>query len=447
MDYKIGLMGRVIVLAVTLFLSAFLIVSNGGVFAISLLIILVIAQLVFLIRYSESSFKKVREFLNNIKQSDYATTYPVKFDGTETDDLHIEFNAILAKLKEDQAEKEANYHYFRSVFQHLSIGLITFEEDGSIQILNTAAKRMLDIKHLGNIAEIKQVNKELHHAIQNLRTGGSELIKIAHPDGIMQLSVYVIELVLRDVKFKLVSLQNIQSELEEKEMEAWQNLIKVLTHEIMNSIAPISSLAATIRSDIQQKIEHHQEVNVEEVEDYLMGITTIEKRSEGLINFVSDFRSLAHIPLPKFTAISIKELFGHMETLFQHQLDLNGISLVKQIEPEDLVFFADCNMIEQVLINIIQNAVHALEHSDTKKISLVAFIDDNGKIIIEIVDSGKGIEEEALSKIFIPFFTTKQKGSGIGLSLSKQIIRRHKGNIQVRSVVGEGTVFKLIFNG
>ena len=447
MDYKVGLLGRVVLLSITLFLSAYLIFSNGGVFAISLLIILVIAQLVFLVRYSESSFKKVREFLNNIKQSDYTTTYPVKFDGTETDDLHIEFNAILAKLKEDKAEKEANYHYFRSVFQHLSIGLITFEEDGSIQILNTAAKRMLNIKQLHHIGEIEKVNRELHHAIQHLRTGGSELIKIAHPDGIMQLSVYVIELVLRDVKFKLVSLQNIQSELEEKEMEARQNLVKVLTHEIMNSIAPISSLAATIRSDIQQKIEHHQEVSIEEVEDYLMGISTIEKRSEGLINFVSDFRSLAHIPLPKFTAIHISELFEHMETLFQHQLEENGITLEKQIYPEELLFFADCNMIEQVLINIIQNGIHALEESPEKKLTLSAFIDDNGKIILEIMDSGKGIEEEALSKIFIPFFTTKKKGSGIGLSLSKQIMRRHKGNIQVRSVIGEGTVFKLIFNG
>jgi two-component system, NtrC family, nitrogen regulation sensor histidine kinase NtrY len=447
MDYKIGLLGRVVLLALTLFLTAYLMLNNGGVFAISLLIILVVAQLIILVRFSESSFKKVREFLNNIKQNDYATVYPVKFDGTETDDLHIEFNAILAKLKEDQAEKEANYHYFRSVFQHLSIGLITFEEDGSIQILNTAAKRMLNIQTLENIAQIDKVNKELYHAIQTLRTGGSELIKIAHPDGIMQLSVYVIELVLRDVKFKLVSLQNIQSELEEKEMEAWQNLVKVLTHEIMNSIAPISSLASTIRSDIQHKIENHQATSVEEVEDYLMGVSTIQKRSEGLINFVSDFRSLAHIPTPKFSSICIADLFERMEILFQHQSDQMGINCVKTIEPPDLVFFADINMIEQVLINIIQNAIHALEQSEEKNLWLNAFIDENSKIIIEIQDSGRGIEEEALSKIFIPFFTTKQKGSGIGLSLSKQIMRRHKGNIQVRSTLGEGTVFKLIFNG
>jgi len=446
MDYKIGLLGRILAFAGTIFILAYSIYNESGVFAISLLIIFGVAQLVFLLRYAESSFKKVRQFLNNIKLSNYSTVYPVKFDGTEIDDLHIEFNAILAKLREDQLEKEANYHYFRTVFQHLSIGLITFEEDGSIQILNTAAKRMLNIQQLNHIEEISKVNKELHYAIHHLRTGGSELIKIVHPDGIMQLSVYVIELVLRDVKFKLVSLQNIQSELEEKEMEAWQNLVRVLTHEIMNSIAPISSLAATIREDIASKHKWEEVILREDLDDYLLGISTIEKRSEGLINFVSDFRSLAHIPTPKFTAIQIADLFERVELLLKTQLDSQHIETSTMITPADLLLFADCSLIEQVLINLTQNAIHAVEDSLVKKILLKAYIDENGKIIIEVTDSGKGIEEEALSKIFIPFFTTKKKGSGIGLSLSKQILRRHKGNIQVKSRIEEGTTFKLIFN-
>ncbi|WP_339925055.1 ATP-binding protein [uncultured Cyclobacterium sp.] len=446
MDYKIGLMGRVFVLALSLFLLGYIITNEAGAFAISLFFIVTFVQLILLIRYAESSFKKVRQFLDNIKKNNYATVYPVKFDGTETDDLHIEFNAILAKLKEDQLEKEANFQYFRTVFQHLSIGLITFEADGSVQILNTAAKRMLNIDKLTHIQEISGINKELYQAIDQLRTGGSELIKIAHPDGIMQLSVYAIELVLRDVKFKLVSLQNIQSELEEKEMEAWQNLIRVLTHEIMNSIAPISSLAATINSDLKSKIKNKGSVAHEDLQDYQMGISTIEKRSEGLINFVSDFRSLAHIPNPKFTAIKIEELFDRLEILFQNQCEEKAVKINKDILPKDLLLFADCALIEQVLINLTQNAVHAMEETEIKKINLRAYIDDNGKIILEVADTGKGIEEEALNKIFIPFFTTKQKGSGIGLSLSKQIMRRHKGNLQVKSSVGVGTVFKLIFN-
>lgn len=446
MDYKVGLLGRIALLAVSLFLLSYFIINGSGVFAISLFIILVLAQVIFLIRYSENSFKKVRQFLDNIKQDNYSNVYPVKFDGTETDDLHIEFNAILAKLQEDQAEKEANYQYFRSVFQHLSIGLITFDEEGKVQIVNTAVKRMLNIQNLINIHEIKEINKELYHAIHHLRTGGSELIKIAHPDGIMQLSVYVIELILRDTKFKLVSLQNIQSELEEKEMEAWQNLVRVLTHEIMNSIAPISSLAATVKDDIGHKLDLNLSVSPSEMEDYLMALGTIEKRSEGMINFVSDFRSLAHIPTPKFKTIQLKELFAQLETLLQHQFDKHQIILRTNIDPDELILFGDQHLIEQVLINLIQNAIHAVEDALMRIITLRAFIDESGKIIIEVSDSGKGIEEEALSKIFIPFFTTKKTGSGIGLSLSKQIMRRHKGNIQVKSKIGEGTTFKLIFN-
>lgn len=447
MDYKVGLLGRIALLAASLFFLAFGISGDWGVFMISLFLILVVFQIVFLLRYSESSFKKVRLFLDNIKQDKYTQLYPVKFDGTETDDLHIEFNAILAKLKEDQAEKEANYQYFRSVFKHLSIGLITFGENGEIQILNVAAKRILNVDELKNISEIEQVNKELHLAIQNLRTGGSELIKIAHPDGIMQLSVYVIELLMRGERFKLVSLQNIQSELEEKEMEAWQNLVKILTHEIMNSIAPISSLAGTLQGELEEKIENNESLSPADMEDCMMGISTIEKRSQGLISFVSDFRSLAHIPSPKFGSIGISRLFDQLEILLQNQLEAQGITLRKELNPDELILFGDQHQIEQVLINLLQNAIQALEDSEEKIITLSAFIDEAGKIIIEVSDTGKGIEEEALSKIFIPFFTTKKKGSGIGLSLSKQIMRRHKGNIQVRSTLGEGTTFKLIFNG
>lgn len=447
MDYRVGLLGRIALVAASLFLLAYAMIDDWGVFMISLFLILVVFQIIFLVRYSESSFNKVRLFLDNIKQDKYSQLYPVKFDGTETDDLHIEFNAILAKLKEDQAEKEANYQYFRSVFKHLSIGLITFGENGEIQILNVAAKRILNVDELKNVGEIENINKELHLAIQNLRTGGSELIKIAHPDGIMQLSVYVIELLMRGERFKLVSLQNIQSELEEKEMEAWQNLVKVLTHEIMNSIAPISSLAGTLKGEIEYKMDHNEPLSLSDMEDCLLGITTIEKRSEGLISFVSDFRSLAHIPTPKFGSIGISRLFDQLEVLLQNQLEAHDIKFVKELNPKELILFGDQMQIEQVMINLLQNAIQAVEDSDEKVITLRAFIDEAGKIILEISDTGKGIEEEALSKIFIPFFTTKKKGSGIGLSLSKQIMRRHKGNIQVRSTLGEGTTFKLIFNG
>ncbi|EIM78324.1 integral membrane sensor signal transduction histidine kinase [Nitritalea halalkaliphila LW7] len=403
-------------------------------------------QVFALTRYAEGSFTTVREFLTNIKKSNYTSVYPVKFDGTEIDELHIDFNTILAKLKEDQAEKEANYQYFRSVFQHLSIGLITFKPTGEVQILNTAAKRMLAIENLGHMREVEGINKELALAISDLRTGGSELIKFAHPDGIMQLSVYAIELFHRDTKIKLVSLQNIQSELEDKEMEAWQNLVRVLTHEIMNSIAPISSLAATIQGELYDKLDREEEVGLADMEDYALAISTIQRRSEGLTSFVADFRNLAQIPSPKFEAIRIRSLFGALQVLLQHQLEQGQVHYRYRVLPSDLIVYADKHLIEQVLINLIQNAIHAMEEAPVKELELQAQLDEAGKIIISVSDTGKGIEEEALSKIFIPFFTTKKKGSGIGLSLSKQIMRRHKGNILVHSSPGKGTQFKLVFN-
>jgi two-component system, NtrC family, nitrogen regulation sensor histidine kinase NtrY len=446
MDFKVGLLGRIVLLTMTLFILSYTIQEADSVFSISLFVIVSMAQMIMLISYSENSFKKVRQFLSNIKLGNYTTEYPVKFDGSEIDDLHIEFNAILSKLKEDQAEKEGQFQYFRSVFQHLSIGLITYEESGKIQILNTSAKRILNIQQLTEIKEIETVSKELYNAIMGLRTGGSELIKIAHPDGIMQLSVYVIELMMRGQKIKLVSLQNIQSELEEKEMEAWQNLVKVLTHEIMNSIAPITSLANTIKSELESKLEDQSLLSISDMEDISMGVSTIEKRSGGLIHFVSDFRSLAQIPVPKFKAIAISELFDQMELLMKSQLESQTIQVHKQITPDDLILFGDPDLIEQVFINLIQNAIHALEGKENKKIHLKGFIDDSGKIILEVFDNGRGISEDALNKIFVPFFSTKKTGSGIGLSLSKQIMRRHQGNIQVSSTLGEGTVFKLIFN-
>ena len=215
----------------------------------------------------------------------------------------------------------------------------------------------------------------------------------------------------------------------------------------MNSIAPISSLAGTIKSELESKTETVTALDPQDLEDFLMGIATIEKRSQGLISFVSDFRSLAHIPVPKFSSIAISKLFDQLEVLLSHQLEGGMIELRKELNPKELILFGDQNQIEQVLINLTQNAIHALEDSEEKVITLRAYIDEAGKIILEISDTGKGIEEEALGKIFIPFFTTKKRGSGIGLSLSKQIMRRHKGNIQVQSSTGRGTTFKLIFNG
>ena len=292
------------------------------------------------------------------------------------------------------------------------------------------------------------MSQPLVKSIENLKTGGQDLIKIQDEGYTVQLSIYAIELTLKGEPFKLITLQNIQSELEEKEMEAWQNLIRVLTHEIMNSVTPISSLAATVDGDLTSNIQENKdryEIDKEDLDDIHRAIQTIQRRSEGLIRFVSDFRNLTRIPIPRMKEVKVQEIFERVLTLLKHDLDEHAISVVTSIKPQDLIVKVDPELIEQVMINIVKNAIQALEEETDRHIRLSASKDNKDNITIRIKDNGPGIDEEALTKIFIPFFTTKKNGSGIGLSLSKQIMRQHKGAIKVVSHIDQGTEFSLRF--
>ncbi|MFT5571010.1 MAG: two-component system nitrogen regulation sensor histidine kinase NtrY, partial [Cyclobacteriaceae bacterium] len=294
--------------------------------------------------------------------------------------------------------------------------------------------------------------EELITAIKELRTGGRDLIKIKRKGDDVQLAVYAIELSMQGKAFKLISLQNIQSELEEKEMEAWQNLIRVLTHEIMNSVTPISSLAATVETELSELLDQEGEVSQienETLEDFHLAMKTIHNRSDSLIKFVGDFRNMTRIRHPMLTSSSVTELVDHIAILLKQMIESKGIELDVQIDPKELVIYLDKEQIEQVVLNLVKNAIEALSENDEegkedKKLTIKAWRDEEGSYI-SIADNGTGIEEEALKKIFIPFFTTKKNGSGIGLSLSKQIMRNHKGSIAVDSIMNAGTEFILRF--
>ena len=248
--------------------------------------------------------------------------------------------------------------------------------------------------------------------------------------------------------FKLISLQNIRTELEEKEMEAWQKLVRVLTHEIMNSVTPISSLATTVEGELVSHLDNNIgecTMNKEDLEDIHLAVQTIQRRSEGLIRFVNDFRSLTHTPEPKFQMVSVNEMFDQLKILLKHEFEENKIHFTIFVEPTNLTISIDPELIQQVLINLIKNAVQALNEQEDRQIELRAFQDEKNNTLFILKDNGPGIDEEAQTKIFIPFFTTKKTGSGIGLSLSRQIMRQHNGSISVRSKTNLGTEFILRF--
>ena len=448
-SFKFQLVVRVGLLMLTMFLFANLYNSDTYFFTKFLVFLAVMIQGYYLYLYVEKSNREVIHFLESIHYDDFTNTYPEKKGKSTQNLLYHEFNEILKKFREIRADKEAQHQYLRTIVQHIGIGIITFDKEGEVQIMNNAAKKLLDVKLIKNINQIGKDYPTLLTSFSDLKTGGRDLIKINKNDDEVQLAIYAIELSLLGKAFKLVSIQNIQSELEEKEMEAWQNLIRVLTHEIMNSVTPISSLAATVETELDEFLQEGgdvTEIKNDQIEDFYLSVKTIHNRSESLIKFVSDFRNMTRIKLPELEETKVNDILEHVTMLLKPDFEKHSINTNISVKP-DLSITIDKEQIEQVIINVVKNAVQALaaDEKDNKSLTITAMSTESGGEFISIVDNGVGIEEEALKKIFIPFFTTKKSGSGIGLSLSKQIMRNHGGNITAKSQIGEGTEFLLKF--
>ena len=440
---------RIIAIALTIYL--FVAMAESGVFSLTVILIfsLAVAQVVGLIKLVDNTNRQIVEFFDSIKKNDLSGVEKKLNKDEYSAFLYEQFRMVLDRLKNSKLTRDEHQHYLTTIVQHVGIGLITFDEDGNIQIMNIAAKRLLKTENIKNINDLKIISEDLVKNLWELKTGGSALLTVGTEGEERQLSVYVIELTMGGKNFKLVSLQNIRSELEEMEMEAWQKLVRVLTHEIMNSVTPISSLANTVEEEIARYLEQEKDsdshrISKDDLEDIYLGVQTIQRRSDGLIRFVNDFRSLTHTPEPRFKMVQVSELFSQISVLLKHELESNDIHFVVAIEPEDLTMNIDPELIQQVLINLIKNAIQALDGYENKTIELRAYRDGNSKVLM-VKDNGPGIEEEAQSKIFIPFYTTKKSGSGIGLSLSRQIMRKHKATIMVKSKIDQGTQFILRF--
>jgi nitrogen fixation/metabolism regulation signal transduction histidine kinase len=416
-------------------------------FAPALVFLLIAAyQVKLLTEMLDRPQKNLSSLLNSVEFDDLTYSFRSNSDDPDVQQFHRELNEIMSRLRSSRQERDSEFLFFRNIVMHVGIGLIVFKEDGAIEIFNGAARRLLKTSKISTIEDLKEVSEALVTVIRRLKTGGRELLRLKIRDDIVQLSVYAIELTLKGENVKLVSIQNIQSELEEKEMEAWQNLVRVLTHEIMNSVTPISSLAGTIESELKHHFDEKTPVlSPEELKDIHLSLQTISKRSEGLIRFVKEFRSLTNIPKPKPTVIMTRALLEEIWMLHKMELTEKGIQLAIDVYPEDLTILADKGMIEQVLINLVKNAIQSFDEQNDRKITLRAFVSEKSRPVILVKDNGTGIDPDAIDKIFIPFFTTKKSGSGIGLSLSRQIMRQHQGTLNVKSEAGKGTEFFLRF--
>lgn len=445
-NWRSPILPRIAMLSVTIFLFAFFIAKENVLYALIFLAVSAF-QVKLLIEYLDRSHHSIATFLDSIQFDDLSYSFKTRSDDPIVVRLHQELNEALLKLRSARSEKNSEFLFYRNIVMHVGIGLIVFRESGKIEIYNSAARKLLKVSRPEFLRDLNEVSEQLVLVFEKLRTGGRELLRVQVGDEFVQLSIYAIELTLRGENVKLVSLQNIQNELDEKEMEAWQNLVRVLTHEIMNSVTPISSLAGIVEEEIKPHTAEENGIALtrDQLSDIHLSLQTISKRSEGLIQFVKEFRSLTSVPKPKPATIVVRELLDELVMLHRKEISEKNIEVRISVYPEDLTLVADKNMIEQVLINLLKNAIQAFDDQEEKRIELRAYLNEKSRTIISIADNGSGIDPEALEKIFIPFFTTKKNGSGIGLSLSRQIMRQHQGSLTVKSTVGKGTEFAMRF--
>ena len=396
--------------------------------------------LINLIGYVERSRRELASFLLAIKQQDFTNTYHYK----SKSDLNYAFHEINGVLKKLKNEKASNLLYLQTVVEHVKVAVLCFDEDYRIQLSNHASRQLFDKDQLGSIKSLETVSPTLSKQIISMENGEKRLIKLQVRDRVFNLSVLATEFKLQNKSYKLISFQDIKSELEANEIESWQKLIRVLTHEIKNSVIPISTLSDVILHMIKDESGKTDlsKLDEEEVEDLVGGIETIESRSKGLSNFVQTYDQLTKIPKPNFEKVNLADKLKQIESLFKPTLNQFEIDFHIHTDP-DTQLRMDPDLIDQVLINLTKNAIEAIKHIPNPKIE-VRFIKTKDLKELSVKDNGKGIPPEILDNIFVPFYTTKESGSGIGLSLSRQIMRLHGGSISVQSTAF-GTIFKLHF--
>jgi two-component system, NtrC family, nitrogen regulation sensor histidine kinase NtrY len=400
-------------------------------------------QIVFLIYYLTRTNRGLDNFLKSVK---YLDTSRGTNEGDKSFDLlNLTYNEIIDSIQKVKIEKEAEHHYFRNTIEHIGIGLISFNDSGDIELINRAARDLSGIEFVRNIKELDKSIPDISELLFALKQGHSKMIKVVSGDEIMKLSIRKTVFKIQDKTVTLVSLQNIRTELEEEEIEVWKKLISVLTHEIMNSVSPIKSLTNTVikmfeKNSISEEYETSANNN-----DILLALKTIQKRSKGLLSFVEIYRNLTKIPLPVFSEIKLKSLFDEILILMNSQIKSSCILCSGDVNPENLKLIADEKLITQVIINLIKNSIESVKNKRDGKIQIKAFTSPQSEIIIQVIDNGAGIPADLIDKVFIPFFTTKENGSGIGLSLSRQIMKLHGGTIEASSRPGFDTVFSLKF--
>jgi nitrogen fixation/metabolism regulation signal transduction histidine kinase len=440
-----NLIVRIILMAVScflLFLAIFYFPNISVIIILSALFIFLAGNLV---HYLNTINRKLENFFIAHLSGEVTTSFTRTSQKDEFSGLYSYFTQINERLEKARLDNEIRNNYFKTLVDHAAVGLISFSPDGEVEFFNDAAKKIFGVFIVRNLSKLDRFKEGLSDHLLNLETNQTELVPIIINGELIQLATKKVQFKTGDKLLNLVSLQNIKPELEQKEVESWQRLIRVLTHEIMNSITPITSLVGTLlniyRDRESGKIISPESVTQHAVDKTVKGLELVAGRGSGLVEFMQNYREVTRLPKPQFQTLNVKDILQKIALLYEEQANENNIRLLVDCHPS-LFLQGDDNLLEQVLINLVKNAIEAFDDTPDPMIKMSGQSMQD-RIIIEVEDNGKGIPPGVLEDIFVPFFTTKVSGSGIGLSLSRQIIRQHGGSLDVQSIPGQKTVFTI----
>lgn len=444
--FSVGVAVRILGIALSLFMALWLFYSQNLYLAPAILGIIIIIQVGELIYYVNSINHKIARFLDSIRYADFSSSFTSDSSmGQSFRTVNKSFNEVMEVFKQTRAEKEEQMLFLQVIIQHINTGIISFNTEGKIGVINNAAKHLLQIPQFRDITDLGRLSPTLLAQVIEMKPG-QRISQRVNPS--MHLIIQSTSLKMGGQSWTLLSLQNINAELQSNELEAWQNLTKVLRHEIMNSITPISSLVESLRTILDEDSYVQPEgflVKREGFMDMQEGLDTIANRSKGLVTFVNAYRDYTNIPKPHKELLKVKALFEHVLSLMKEELKNNEVKVEIFILPDDLEILCDQAQISMILINLLKNASESIQNQADRLVKMSAIDQGDLGLIIEVEDAGPGIVPEAMERIFVPFYTTKKTGSGIGLAISRQIMNLHRGSLEVSSVPNEKTVFRLSF--
>jgi len=433
-------------LALTIAGAAWMITQTHWYVTISLVLAIALAQGFALVRLATQSSREIARFLDAISFDDTSQSFSGLLGDSAHSELGLAMTRVLTHLRLVRSEREEQARYFQTLIAHVPVALISTDDRGRVKLLNMAARRLFGTA-LAETAQFARHGEAFAVGIETIRPGNAAILRMERPNGALQLKVAATELALSGTRYRLISLQNIDSEMSAQEMVAWQTVIRVMAHEVMNSLTPVSSLAATALDLVSGVIKQLPEGDprASALADAAEALETVTRRGQGLLHFVQNHRRLTKHLVTQMEVAPLQRIFARLERLLATDLAARDIHLTTSVEPETLEIAADIELLDQALINLVRNAIEALRDTPEGRISLSAHRDPDGRVAIVVADNGPGIAPDQREKIFVPFFTTKRQGSGVGLTLVRQIATAHGAAVDVSSTPGGGATVSMRF--